>query len=133
MNQPTKRCATYCRVSSDRQTVENQIAEVTRLAVARGYDPVVYEEVESEATARPVLEAMLSDVRAGRVQAVAVWALDRLSRRSPSSRPRMPTCERSLPGPRATPRSRRRPTGRDEDSSHEDRRLPRQGGGLNGS
>jgi DNA invertase Pin-like site-specific DNA recombinase len=76
----TKTCAVYLRISTDRQSVENQAAEVRQLAVARGYEPVVYEEVESAAKARPVLDRMLSDVRAGRVQAVAVWALDRLHR-----------------------------------------------------
>jgi DNA invertase Pin-like site-specific DNA recombinase len=76
----TKPCAVYLRVSTDRQTAENQLLEVRQLAVARGYEPIVYEEVESAAKARPVLEAMLADVRAGRVGAVAVWALDRLHR-----------------------------------------------------
>jgi putative DNA-invertase from lambdoid prophage Rac len=76
----TKRCAIYVRVSTDRQQVQNQLAEAQQLAVARGYEPVIYEEVESAAKARPVLERMLAEVRAGRVQAVAVWALDRLHR-----------------------------------------------------
>jgi len=80
MSQRTKRCAVYLRVSTDRQTVENQAAEVTRLAEARGHEPVVFEETESAAKARPVLDRLLVDVRAGRVHAVAVWALDRLSR-----------------------------------------------------
>lgn len=43
-------------------------------------EPVIFEEMESAAKARPVLDRMLADVRAGRVQAVAVWALDRLHR-----------------------------------------------------
>lgn len=76
----TRTAALYLRVSTDRQTAENQVDEVTRLAVARGYEPVVYEEVESAAKARPVLDRMLADVRTGRVHAVAVWALDRLHR-----------------------------------------------------
>jgi DNA invertase Pin-like site-specific DNA recombinase len=80
MAMTTKRCAMYVRVSTDRQTAENQLAEVRQLAVARGYEPVVYEEVESAAKVRPVLDQMLADVRAGRVHAVAVWALDRLHR-----------------------------------------------------
>jgi DNA invertase Pin-like site-specific DNA recombinase len=75
-----RRAAVYVRVSTDRQTAENQIAEVRQLAAARGYEPVIYEEVESAAKARPVFDRMLADVRAGRVQAVAVWALDRLHR-----------------------------------------------------
>ena len=75
-----RRAALYVRVSTDRQTAENQVAEVRQLAVARGFEPVIYEEVECAAKARPVLDRMLADVRAGRVQAVAVWALDRLHR-----------------------------------------------------
>lgn len=74
------RAALYLRVSSERQTADNQVAEVAQLARARGFEPVVYEEVESAAKARPILDRMLADVRAGRVQAVAVWALDRLHR-----------------------------------------------------
>jgi putative DNA-invertase from lambdoid prophage Rac len=73
-------CAVYLRVSTDRQTVENQRAEVEQLARARGFEPVTYEEVESATKARPVLERMLADARAGRVQGVAAWALDRLHR-----------------------------------------------------
>ena len=78
--EPGKRCAVYLRVSTDRQTVANQAAEVCRMAAARGYGPVVYEEVESAAKARPVLDRVLADARAGNVGAVAVWALDRLHR-----------------------------------------------------
>jgi DNA invertase Pin-like site-specific DNA recombinase len=74
------RAALYVRVSTDRQTADNQLEDVRRMAAARGYEPVVYEEIESAVKARPVLERMLADVRAGRVQAVAVWALDRLHR-----------------------------------------------------
>jgi putative DNA-invertase from lambdoid prophage Rac len=77
---PVRQAALYVRVSTDKQTAANQVSEVWQLAVARGYEPMVYEEVESAAKARPVLERMLADVRAGRVQAVAVWALDRLHR-----------------------------------------------------
>jgi putative DNA-invertase from lambdoid prophage Rac len=75
-----RRAAVYVRVSTDRQTASNQVTEARQLAVARGFEPVLYEEVESAAKARPVLERMLDDVRAGRVHAVAVWALDRLHR-----------------------------------------------------
>jgi DNA invertase Pin-like site-specific DNA recombinase len=72
--------AVYLRVSTDRQTVQNQHADLLRLVQARGYEPAVYEEVESAAKARPVLDRLLADARAGRVEAVAVWALDRLHR-----------------------------------------------------
>jgi putative DNA-invertase from lambdoid prophage Rac len=75
-----KRAAVYLRVSCDRSTVENQRAAVEQLALARGFEPLVYEEVESAVKARPVFERMMQDARAGRVQAVAVVALDRLHR-----------------------------------------------------
>jgi DNA invertase Pin-like site-specific DNA recombinase len=74
------KAAIYVRVSTDRQTVQNQLADLQRLVEARGYEPSIYEEVESAAKARPVLERLLADARAGRVRAVAVWALDRLHR-----------------------------------------------------
>ncbi len=41
---------------------------------------MIYKEVESAAKARPVLDQMLADARAGRVRAILVWALDRLHR-----------------------------------------------------
>lgn len=75
-----KRAAVYLRVSTDKQTVESQRADVERMAAARGFEPVAYEEVESAAKARPVLDRLMADARTGKVQAVAVWALDRLHR-----------------------------------------------------
>ena len=72
--------AIYLRVSTDRQTIENQRAEVEQLARARGYEPIFFEETESAAKRRPVFDRMLAEVRAGKVQAVVVWAIDRLHR-----------------------------------------------------
>jgi putative DNA-invertase from lambdoid prophage Rac len=74
------KCAAYVRVSTDRQTVQNQLADLDRMVRARGHEPVIYEEVESAAKARPVLDRLMSDARTGKVGAVAVWALDRLHR-----------------------------------------------------
>ncbi len=74
------RAALYLRVSSDKQTVESQRRDVSRLVTARHWDPVLYEEQESAAKARPVLDRLMVDVRTGRVGAVAVWAIDRLDR-----------------------------------------------------
>jgi putative DNA-invertase from lambdoid prophage Rac len=76
----TKIAAVYLRVSTDRQTVQNQLADLQRVVEARGYEAITYEEIESAAKHRPVLDRLLADARAGRVQAVAVWALDRLHR-----------------------------------------------------
>ena len=72
--------ALYLRVSTSGQDLSNQRAALLRLAEARGYAVTLYEEVESAGKRRPVLERMLADVRAGRIRAVLVWALDRLER-----------------------------------------------------
>jgi DNA invertase Pin-like site-specific DNA recombinase len=88
------KAAIYARVSTERQTVENQITELRQLAVARGFDPVLYEEVESAAKRRPVLDRMLADARAGRVKAITVWALDRLHRSMVGSIQTVLECDR---------------------------------------
>ncbi|MFT3836743.1 MAG: recombinase family protein [Myxococcaceae bacterium] len=75
-----KVAACYVRVSTEEQTTENQRAEVERLAKSRGYEPRFYEETGSAVKHRPVFDAMMKDVRAGHVQAVCVWALDRVHR-----------------------------------------------------
>jgi DNA invertase Pin-like site-specific DNA recombinase len=86
--------ALYIRVSTDRQTVENQVAELRQLAAARGFESVIYEEVESAAKARPVLDRVLADARAGRVRAILVWALDRLHRSMVGSIQTVLECDR---------------------------------------
>jgi len=75
-----EKAAVYLRVSSDRQVLDNQRAEVEQLARARGYEPLFYEETESAAKRRPVFDRVLADARAGKVQAVVCWAIDRLHR-----------------------------------------------------
>jgi DNA invertase Pin-like site-specific DNA recombinase len=72
--------ALYARVSTTEQTTENQLPEMERLARARGFDVARYEETESAAKVRPVLDRLLNDARAGKLGAVVVWALDRLHR-----------------------------------------------------
>lgn len=80
-----KTAAVYVRVSTEKQTATNQVAETLQLARARGYEPVLYEEVGSAVKARPVLERMLADARAGRIGAVVLWSLDRLHRSMPAT------------------------------------------------
>jgi DNA invertase Pin-like site-specific DNA recombinase len=86
--------ALYIRVSTDKQTVENQIAELRQFASARGFEAVIYEEVESAAKARPVMDRMLADARAGKVRAILVWALDRLHRSMVGSIQTVLECDR---------------------------------------
>jgi DNA invertase Pin-like site-specific DNA recombinase len=75
-----QKAALYIRVSTDRQTCDNQVAELRQLAAARGFEPILYEETESAAKQRPVFDRMLADARGGRIRAICVWALDRLHR-----------------------------------------------------
>jgi len=88
------KAALYVRVSTEKQTGENQLAELCQLAAARGFEAVLYEEVESAAKARPVLDRMLTDARAGRVRAILVWALDRLRRSMVGSIQSVLECDR---------------------------------------
>ena len=80
-----KRAALYVRVSTDAQTVENQIRELRQIAKRRGWDVV---EVYSDAgvsgakgrNGRPGLDSMLKDVSRRKFDIVMAWAIDRLGR-----------------------------------------------------
>src|SRR5215813_8101517 len=80
-----KRAALYVRVSTDRQTVENQIARLTEIAVGRGWQIV---QTFSDAgisgakgrKERPGFDQMLKQAQQGRFNVVMVWAIDRIGR-----------------------------------------------------
>ncbi|MCL2724816.1 MAG: recombinase family protein [Polyangiaceae bacterium] len=77
----TKRAALYLRVSTDKQTSENQRPEVTMLARTRGLEIVqVYEEIGSAAKHRAEFDRMMVDAHAGRFDVLVVWSLDRFGR-----------------------------------------------------
>jgi DNA invertase Pin-like site-specific DNA recombinase len=81
----TKRAALYVRVSTDRQTVENQIAALTKVAEARSWQIVATFRDEGISGAksrdqRPGLDAMLKQAQRGRFDVVMAWAIDRLGR-----------------------------------------------------
>ena len=73
------------RVSTDAQTVENQIRELRQVAKRRGWDVV---EVYSDAgvsgakgrNGRPGLDSMLKDASRRKFDVVMAWAIDRLGR-----------------------------------------------------
>jgi DNA invertase Pin-like site-specific DNA recombinase len=81
----TKRAALYVRVSTDKQTVENQVEALTKVAEARGWQIV---ETFSDAGIsgaktrkdRPGLDAMLKAAQRGKFDVVMAWAIDRLGR-----------------------------------------------------
>jgi DNA invertase Pin-like site-specific DNA recombinase len=70
------------RVSSADQRTDSQTEELEPFCQSRGYSKVrLFVEHESGAkVTRPKLDAMMSEVRAGRVARVVVYKLDRLGR-----------------------------------------------------
>lgn len=81
----TKRAAIYVRVSTDKQTVENQLRELRQIAERRGWE--VVEEYHDAGISgakgrkdRPGLDRMLKDAQRRRFDVVMAWAIDRLGR-----------------------------------------------------
>src|SRR5262245_7086003 len=80
-----KRAALYVRVSTDGQTVENQVRELRRVAERRGWTIV---ETYSDAgisgskgrDQRPGLDQMLNDASRRKFDVVMAWSIDRLGR-----------------------------------------------------
>jgi DNA invertase Pin-like site-specific DNA recombinase len=81
----TKRAAIYVRVSTDKQTNENQLRELHQIAKRRGWE-VVHEYRDAGISgakgrdARPGLDDMLNDAQRRRFDIVMAWAIDRLGR-----------------------------------------------------
>ena len=74
--------ALYVRVSTADQRTDSQTKELEAFCQARGYPKVrLFVEHESGAkVTRPQLDAMMSEVRTGKVARVVVYKLDRLGR-----------------------------------------------------
>jgi DNA invertase Pin-like site-specific DNA recombinase len=80
-----KRAAIYVRVSTDKQTVENQVRELRQIAERRGWE--IVEEYHDAGIsgakgrdARPGLDKMLKDAQRRRFDVIMAWAIDRLGR-----------------------------------------------------
>lgn len=85
----TPKAGIYTRLSRDRDGTQTatarQEADCRELAASEGWDVIaVYEDSDLSGSKRGVIrpdyERMLDDVRAGRIDRVLVWKLDRLSR-----------------------------------------------------
>ena len=80
-----KQVAIYVRVSTDKQTIENQLRELRRVAEHRRWN-VVHEYRDAGISgakgreARPGLDEMLKDAQRRRFDVVMAWAIDRLGR-----------------------------------------------------
>jgi DNA invertase Pin-like site-specific DNA recombinase len=80
-----KRAAIYVRVSTDRQTVENQLRELRQIAERRGWEVVTeYHDAGISGAKgrddRPGLDEMLKDAQKRRFDVAMAWAIDRLGR-----------------------------------------------------
>ena len=81
------KAAVYLRQSVDKLgdelAITRQREDCLKLCDQRGWTPVEYVDNDKSASAgrRPAYERMLSDIRAGSVDAVVTWDLDRLHRR----------------------------------------------------
>jgi DNA invertase Pin-like site-specific DNA recombinase len=80
-----RNAALYVRVSTDRQTVENQIAKLTDIAKARGWQIVATFNDAGISGAkgrkdRPGLDAMLKEAQRGAFDVVMAWSIDRVGR-----------------------------------------------------
>lgn len=80
-----KRVAIYVRVSTDKQTVENQERELRQIAERSGWEVVAeYRDAGISGAKgrdmRPGLDQMLKDASKRRFDVVMAWAIDRLGR-----------------------------------------------------
>ena len=80
-----KRAAIYVRVSTDHQTVENQLRELRQVAERRGWEVAeVYSDAgisgAKDRKKRPGLDRMLNDAGRRKFDIVMAWAVDRVGR-----------------------------------------------------
>jgi predicted site-specific integrase-resolvase len=80
-----KRAAIYVRVSTDKQTVDNQVAALRQIAERRGWEVVEqYHDAGISGAkgrdGRPGLDQMLNDAQRRKFDVIISWAIDRLGR-----------------------------------------------------
>lgn len=81
-NKKKEKVALYCRVSTNRQTNENQKIRVLQYATDNNLIFDLFEEVESTRKSRPVKQMVLQKLRKGEYSSVIVYKLDRWARSS---------------------------------------------------
>ena len=85
MAKAARRAALYVRVSTDHQSVENQVRELKLVAERRGWTVIeVYRDAGISGSKgrdkRPGLDALLKDANRRKFDVVMAWAIDRLGR-----------------------------------------------------
>jgi DNA invertase Pin-like site-specific DNA recombinase len=77
------RAAIYVRVSSDAQTVDNQLLELQTYIATRQWTLAGEyrdEGVSGSKDRRPALDKLMAEARRGKVDVICVWSLDRFGR-----------------------------------------------------
>ncbi len=74
--------ALYCRVSTNKQTNENQKIRLLQYASEQNVEFDIFEEIESSRKTRPVKQELLQKLRKGLYTHVVVYKLDRFARSS---------------------------------------------------
>lgn len=80
VNTPVLKVAIYCRVSTNKQTNENQLTKLLQYATDKLYKFDLFEEIESTRKTRPIKQDLLNRVRKGEYSTVIVFKLDRFAR-----------------------------------------------------
>ena len=78
-----KRVALYARVSTDKQTCENQLNELRSIAERMQYiivDEFIDEGISGATSSRPSLDALMKSATQRRFDMVMCWSIDRLGR-----------------------------------------------------
>ena len=78
-----KRVALYARVSTDKQTCENQLNELRSIAERMQYiivDEFIDEGISGATSSRPSLDALMKSATQRRFDMVICWSIDRLGR-----------------------------------------------------
>src|SRR3974377_2113195 len=80
-----ERAAIYVRVSTDKQTIDNQVAALRQIAERRGWEGVgQYHDAghsgDQGRDGRPGLDQMLNDAQRRKFDVIMAWAIDRLGR-----------------------------------------------------
>lgn len=77
----TKHTAIYLRVSSKQQDHASQLPDLERWATAHGGEVHWHrDKFTGKSMLRPGMEKLMEDLRAGKVERIVVWRLDRLGR-----------------------------------------------------
>ena len=79
---PSRRAAIYARVSTLDQEPENQLAELRRYVLARGWTATEYVDhgISGAKEKRPALDTLVEDAKRRKVDVLVCWRLDRLGR-----------------------------------------------------